>query len=603
MFQYFNILSKRLVHRIFLFLDKNYYFRLHLLYFVIVGFLGGCILKGCQSEAKFIDTLYISFSSLTGTGLSSVDIAKWNTLSLVIVMLLVQLGSIVTLTLPIIIIRRYYLKRLIDHVSKKKHLVGHRDETGQIIVDDEEYDYDENFNFIIDENNQEYHIDLKPQFILEDDSVNEKSPTSASSMNTHLTNTSSNNIIDSNNVLQNNNNTPQQQQQQQILSPKSGQSGESSSQNAIVDIKESDHISEKRINIKGHVDIEYRALGKLVKIISIYQLVSYMIGFLVLGIYISTNKYTKKIMKHNGVSTWWFALFETLSAFNNAGFSLFSDNVVQLNQYPFILLVLCILVVLGNTLFPVVLRSLLKICKRFSTDKEPFEYLLGNSRSMFTHLFPEKDTMILFFIWCTFNLAQISLMAILEINENAFLGMSSYIKFINYLFQSINTRSSGFNSVDISKLSDSVLVLMMGLMFVSSYPFIVQMRKTTVNGKYNNQSEVMKDIIVKDLLTPYLAILIISIFEESSLEHIKEFTVFYVIFEVISAFGNVGYSVGFPGTFTSLSSQFGVVSKLTLIVIMLLGKHRTLPDSVDKSVSLNEFRPVSKIYKKIQRGT
>jgi hypothetical protein len=64
------------------------------------------------------------------------------------------------------------------------------------------------------------------------------------------------------------------------------------------------------------------------------------------------------------------------------------------------------------------------------------------------------------------------------------------------------------------------------------------------------------------------------------------FTVFRVLFEIISAYGTVGLSLGYPTVLTSFSTVWTTQSKLVLCAIMMLGRHRGLPDSVDRAVQL-----------------
>jgi len=63
-------------------------------------------------------------------------------------------------------------------------------------------------------------------------------------------------------------------------------------------------------------------------------------------------------------------------------------------------------------------------------------------------------------------------------------------------------------------------------------------------------------------------------------------TVFGVLFEIVSAYGTVGLSLGYDGKVTSLAGEFGIVSKLVLICVMLAGRHRGLPYAVDSAVYL-----------------
>ena len=78
--------------------------------------------------------------------------------------------------------------------------------------------------------------------------------------------------------------------------------------------------------------------------------------------------------------------------------------------------------------------------------------------------------------------------------------------------------------------------------------------------------------------------LIVSVEESRQLS--PPLPVFNIIFEVISAFGNVGLSLGYPGTYASLSGVFTPFSKFIMILVFMVGRHRGLPDNVDKSVQI-----------------
>lgn len=84
-----------------------------------------------------------------------------------------------------------------------------------------------------------------------------------------------------------------------------------------------------------------------------------------------------------------------------------------------------------------------------------------------------------------------------------------------------------------------------------------------------------------------LAILFIAIAEASSFEADPvNFSTFNIIFEVVSAYGCVGISVGVPNQNYSFSGAWNVISKLILIAVMLRGRHRGLPVAIDKAVML-----------------
>ncbi|KAK5582274.1 hypothetical protein RB653_003857 [Dictyostelium firmibasis] len=662
--KYIKIKLKQLLNKIITLIDRNYFFRFHLIYFVIIGFVGSVIIKLIEFEVPFIDCLYIAYSALTTTGLVTVDISNWSKFTLFILILLVQLGSTVLLTLPIVLLRRFFIRSvysnssLISAANSSPDLIStiihshipHQDfrndnENG----DDDDIDFDEdddvdadnldNKNKEIFDNQENSHDNnysdnieiggiLKMDSPLDHDFQDDNAPhhyiipkiekkdrkskklgsSSSSSTKqtiqqqqeedttiTSISSPNNRNVITTNN--NNNNNTSgspketnidmipldllqdtqqqQQQQQQPQQQPQQPQQLPSP------------------LNSNSYEDnMEYRSLGKLLVIIPCYILTIYILGFISIGAYIAGSESTKSIMKANGVNGWWWSLFHTFSAFNNAGLALFSDSLIQINEKYFLLIVISILIFLGNTLFPVFLRIILLIISKFTKDPEPYKNLLENPRSIFTHLFPYKETAQLFIIWIIFNISQIALMALLDVNDKAFTNMNKSAMLLNYYFSSISTRTCGFNSVDLNLLSESVLLLFVGLMFVSSYPFIISLRRSAVNNKYSNQSrEVMKDILIRDIFVPYICILLIAIFENHLLEN-GVITVFQILFEAISAFGNVGLSI---------SITLSTYSKLVYIALMLAGKHRQLPESVDESVNPAHLKKNAVIAKIITR--
>lgn len=83
------------------------------------------------------------------------------------------------------------------------------------------------------------------------------------------------------------------------------------------------------------------------------------------------------------------------------------------------------------------------------------------------------------------------------------------------------------------------------------------------------------------------AIFIITIAESGHYEnHPLEFSVFNFIFEVVSAYGCVGISVGVPWAAHSFSGSWGTIGKLVLCAVMLRGRHRGLPIAIDHAVLL-----------------
>lgn len=91
-----------------------------------------------------------------------------------------------------------------------------------------------------------------------------------------------------------------------------------------------------------------------------------------------------------------------------------------------------------------------------------------------------------------------------------------------------------------------------------------------------------------DLWYVFLGLFVIAIAEGDRLESTDQysFQLFNVLFEVVSAYGTVGISFGYPGVDTSFSGQFNVISKLVIIAMQIRGRHRGLPYALDRAVLL-----------------
>lgn len=83
------------------------------------------------------------------------------------------------------------------------------------------------------------------------------------------------------------------------------------------------------------------------------------------------------------------------------------------------------------------------------------------------------------------------------------------------------------------------------------------------------------------------AVLVIVTIETSNfLADPVTFSVFNVIFEVVSAYGCVGISVGLPSANYSFAGGWHTASKVVLCAVMLRGRHRNLPVALDRAVRL-----------------
>ena len=66
--------------------------------------------------------------------------------------------------------------------------------------------------------------------------------------------------------------------------------------------------------------------------------------------------------------------------------------------------------------------------------------------------------------------------------------------------------------------------------------------------------------------------------------------IFANLFEVISAYGTNGLSLGWPGKNYSLCGEWTTLSKIIICLIMLLGRHRTMPRKIDPALARSNAR-------------
>lgn len=152
-----------------------------------------------------------------------------------------------------------------------------------------------------------------------------------------------------------------------------------------------------------------------------------------------------------------------------------------------------------------------------------------------------------------------------------------------------------------------MLVLYMIMMYISVFPIAISIRRTNVYeeqslGVYHTKKDDDEDEdegedtvsyvshhlrrqLSFDLWYVFLGFFVLAIAEGTKLKEGK-FSMFELLFEIVSAYGTVGLSLGVPWSNASLSSQFSVVGKLIIIAMEIRGRHRGLPYGLDRAVIL-----------------
>lgn len=140
------------------------------------------------------------------------------------------------------------------------------------------------------------------------------------------------------------------------------------------------------------------------------------------------------------------------------------------------------------------------------------------------------------------------------------------------------------------------------MMYISIFPIAMSMRQTNVyeekslgvwaddddESKSSYLGHHLRRQLSFDLWFVFLGFFLIAIVEGSRLENTNDFafTLFSVLFEIVSAYGTVGLSLGYPGVNTSFSGQFKTLSKLIIIAMQIRGRHRGLPYALDRAILL-----------------
>lgn len=311
----------------------------------------------------------------------------------------------------------------------------------------------------------------------------------------------------------------------------------------------------------------------LLRRIIFFSLVIEIVGALL--IYFS---WIQQIHFNSGFEKIYFSIFHSVSAFNNAGFSLFPKNLNEggVHQSFNVHIVIMVLIFLGGIGF-----TTLEDFYSFMRDRKKWGRIgkslkIGSKIALKTSLWLIAIGALLFLYaeW-----------------DNVLSGQAFSEKMITALFQSITTRTAGFNTVDMAAISQPVLIAFLFLMFIGASPgstgggiktttFSVILRTAiaTIRGKKN--VEAYHHTFSFSLIDRAYAIALFSIFLIFTSTLLLSFTEPHVpflklIFEEVSAFGTVGLSTGItpflsdPGKLIITLSMFiGRIGPLTLAVFL-----------------------------------
>ncbi|MGW9631317.1 TrkH family potassium uptake protein [Agromyces sp. NPDC055520] len=272
----------------------------------------------------------------------------------------------------------------------------------------------------------------------------------------------------------------------------------------------------------------------------------------------------------------WHAGFLAVSSFNNAGFALYTDNLMGFVADPFICLPISVSIILGGLGFPVIMQ----LRKEFT---RPLHW------SMNTKLV----------LWGTAVLlvAGTAYITLIEWNNPDTLGaLDPGARVLAGFFQSVQTRTAGFNSIDIGGMHDASWLGMDVLMFIGGGPagtaggikvttfavlYFIMLTELRGEGSVNIFGKRLSRAVHRQAITVVLIAVGAVVTGTAILLLLTGLDLDRVLFEAVSAFGTVGLSTG-------ITADLPDAAKVVLVLLMFLG--RLGPLTLGSAIALRERR-------------
>ncbi|OLS38783.1 Ktr system potassium transporter B [Alkalihalophilus pseudofirmus] len=253
------------------------------------------------------------------------------------------------------------------------------------------------------------------------------------------------------------------------------------------------------------------------------------------------------------------SLFHAISAFNNAGFSLWDDSLMGYVGDPVVNIVITLLFITGGIGFTVLYDLF---------EKKNFHQLSLHTKIMLT------GTLIL-------NVCAMLVILALEYTNPNTIGMLSFTdKLWASYFQAVTPRTAGFNSIDIESMNPGSITFMLVLMFIGAgsastgsgiklTTFVVILLAVITYLRGQREAVAFERTIGDHIVMRSLAIAVISLmavtFSIFLLSITESAPYLYIVFEAFSAFGTVGLSMGLTGELSTIGKQI-------IIVLMFIGR-------------------------------
>ncbi len=267
-------------------------------------------------------------------------------------------------------------------------------------------------------------------------------------------------------------------------------------------------------------------------------------------------------------SAFYYGVFHAVSAFCNAGFALYTDNLESFKGDVLINLTITSLIILGGLGFVVI----------FEINRKRHNPL--HSLSLHARLVLRMTAGLI--------IAGAVGIFLLEFN-NTIEDLTWGEKILSCYFQSVTARTAGFNTLSIGALTDATLLLLITLMFIGASPGSCGggIKTTTgavllafIRARFRNEENVHllhrripSEVLARAISVVFFSAVLIIVFtfllllsEAASVSHQQSRGIFLeLFFEVTSAFGTVGLSTGITPSLTPMS-------KLLITLVMFIGR-------------------------------
>jgi trk system potassium uptake protein TrkH len=262
------------------------------------------------------------------------------------------------------------------------------------------------------------------------------------------------------------------------------------------------------------------------------------------------------------------AVYNAISAFNNCGYSLFSDNLMGYRGDVIVNLTIMGLIVHGGL--------------GFIVQYEVFSWLKGIQKRLSVH------AKIVLITTTILILSGAFLFYLFERNH-IIKDAPVLTKILASFFQSVTPRTAGFNTVDIGALTNATLLLMLVLMFIGASPgstgggvkttsaaLLVMLMWNRLKG--NLDLNIFNRTVPREIVSRSISIIFASVFSIAIVTSVlliaggerlpptesRHFFVEY-LFDTVSAFGTVGLSMG-------VTPKLNDLQKYALILMMFAGR-------------------------------